>query len=98
MCGCSTKALEVFENLYPELTGGAQFDQYSGLPLNDAFNATSQALHRVGYDGIIVIWDEFGRFLESGASEAFGWADEKKEKKLATIFSFLTLNKLDQVC
>lgn len=66
------KALELFENLYTELTGGAQFDRYSGLPLSDAFNATSQALHGVGYDGIIVIWDEFGRFLESGASDAFG--------------------------
>lgn len=65
-------ALELFERLYPGLTAGARFDRYAGQSLTDAFHTTAKALQDVGYDGIIIIWDEFGRFIESKVGEAFG--------------------------
>jgi hypothetical protein len=66
------EALALFERLYPELAAGASFDSYANVSLADAFHDTAQALQEVGYDGIFIIWDEFGRFVEARAGEAFG--------------------------
>jgi hypothetical protein len=68
------EALSLFESLYPDLTAGARFDIYAGQPLTEAFHHTVSALREVNdrYDGIIIIWDEFGRFIESKVGEAFG--------------------------
>ncbi|GHO75235.1 hypothetical protein KSD_30060 [Ktedonobacter sp. SOSP1-85] len=66
------EALILFEQLYPEITAGAQFDYNTGPSLESIFHATAEALHDSGYEGIIVIWDEFGRFLDSRAGEPFG--------------------------
>lgn len=66
------KALDIFERLYPELTAGAQFDRYASASLTEAFHDTAVSLKEVEYDGIIIIWDEFGRFMESKSSDAFG--------------------------
>ena len=65
-------ALDLFERIYPSLTAGAKFDRYAGQSLTEAFHSTAAALRKVGYDGIIVIWDEFGRFIEAKVGEAFG--------------------------
>lgn len=65
-------ALILFERLYPEITSGAHFDPYTGPTLDSVFHATAEALHDVGYAGIIVIWDEFGRFLDNRVEDAFG--------------------------
>lgn len=66
------KALDIFERLYPELTAGAQFDRYASASLTEAFHDTAVSLKEAGYDGIIIIWDEFGRFMEAKSSDAFG--------------------------
>lgn len=65
-------ALAQFEMIYPTLTGGARFDRYAGPALDEVFHSTAKALHKAGYDGIFVIWDEFGRFLEARTGDAFG--------------------------
>lgn len=65
-------ALTLFENIYPTLTAGARFDRYAGQSLMDAFHTTAEALRAVGYDGIMIIWDEFGRFIEAKVGDAFG--------------------------
>lgn len=70
-------ALSLFEELYPILAAGARFDGYTGATLADSFHETALALHEVGYDGIIVIWDEFGRFMEARANQAFGQEAEQ---------------------
>jgi hypothetical protein len=64
--------LTLFEELYPEITAGAQFDHNTGLSLESIFHGTAEALHNFGYNGILVIWDEFGRFIDTRAGEAFG--------------------------
>lgn len=66
------EALAIFERLYPEIAAGAQFDYNAGLSLENIFRATAEALRDYGYRGILVIWDEFGRFLDSRIGEAFG--------------------------
>lgn len=66
------EALSFFETIYPELTAGARFDIYSGQSLTEAFHYTAAALADNGFDGIMVVWDEFGRFIESKVGEAFG--------------------------
>lgn len=66
------EALDLFERLYPDLTAGAQFDAFTGPKLADTLHATAAALRECGYDGLIIIWDEFGRFIEAKAGEAFG--------------------------
>lgn len=66
------EALTLFEHLYPEITAGAQFNHHTGISLESIFHATAEALHYLGYVGIIIIWDEFGRYLESRVGEAFG--------------------------
>ncbi|VAW43167.1 hypothetical protein MNBD_CHLOROFLEXI01-1658, partial [hydrothermal vent metagenome] len=66
------EALDIFEQFYPELTAGAQFDRYASASLTEAFHDTAVSLKEVGYDGIIIIWDEFGRFMEAKSSDAFG--------------------------
>ena len=66
------EALDLFEQLYPDLTAGAQFDAFTGPKLADTLHATAAALRECGYDGLLIIWDEFGRFVEAKAGEAFG--------------------------
>ncbi|MAU00653.1 MAG: hypothetical protein CL608_26205 [Anaerolineaceae bacterium] len=66
------EALALFERLYPDMAAGARFDPYAGVSLADAFHDTAQALNGTKYDGFFIIWDEFGRFVEARASEAFG--------------------------
>ncbi len=66
------EALELFEQYYPEITAGAQFDHNAGPSTESIFRATAEAIQSSGYAGIVVIWDEFGRFLDSRVGEAFG--------------------------
>ena len=68
----SHEALEQFEDLYPELTAGAVFDENAGVKLADIFHETIGGLRQVGFDGVMIIWDEFGRFMDERANQAFG--------------------------
>lgn len=65
-------ALTLFEQLYPEIAAGAQFDQTAGATLDSLFHAAAEGVKSFGYTGILIIWDEFGRFLESTIGDAFG--------------------------
>jgi hypothetical protein len=66
-------AYDTFLHLYPQLTAGATFNNHYGQSVVDAYRETVAALRAdTGYDGIVILWDEFGRFLEARASEAFG--------------------------
>ncbi len=87
------EALALFERLYPELTAGARFDAYTNVSLVDAFHDTAKALHKIGYDGIFIIWDEFGRFVEARAGEAFG----SDAALLQTFAEFCNRSAVDQV-
>ena len=66
------KALSLFAEIHPVITAGAKFDGFAHASLADAFHDTATALSEIGYDGIAIIWDEFGRFMEASVGEAFG--------------------------
>lgn len=66
------QALTLFERLYSEVTAGARFDYHASISLESIFHATVEALRPLGYAGILIVWDEFGRFLETRVGEAFG--------------------------
>lgn len=66
-------AYQVFTELYIELTAGATFDPVTENAPQLVYRDVAQQLVAHGdYSGIVVVWDEFGRYLEARATQAFG--------------------------
>ena len=61
-----------FEAVYSKLTAGATFDPAIEQAPQVVYRDVASQLCNYGYRGIVVIWDEFGRYLEGHASQAFG--------------------------
>jgi hypothetical protein len=61
----------LFEQLYTQLTAGVEFDHFSQYPPELVYQDVAAMLPASGYSGIVVLWDEFGRYLESRATQAF---------------------------
>jgi hypothetical protein len=53
------KALHEFADIHKSVCAGALFDKFSGVSACDAYDATVEALRNEGYQGIVLIWDEF---------------------------------------
>lgn len=67
------EAYDLFQRLYPRLTAGATFNNHYGQSVVEAYHETVATLRaNADYDGVVVLWDEFGRFLEARAGEPFG--------------------------
>lgn len=68
LSGFVPEALEAFKEWHPKVSAGSPFDPQAlgGMGVADAFREAGTALARDhGYNGIAVIWDEFGYALES---------------------------------
>jgi hypothetical protein len=68
LSGFVPEALEAFKEWHPKVSAGSAFDPQAlgGMGVADAFREAGTALARDhGYNGIAVIWDEFGYALES---------------------------------
>lgn len=67
---CADDALENFRNFYRTATFGTEFDDWvrnSGnvsIEAHDVFCSVAERIQAFGYEGIVVIWDEFGFFIE----------------------------------
>jgi hypothetical protein len=61
-----------FSILYSEITAGATFDPFTEQSAEIVYRDVAAQIKQQGYTGIVVIWDEFGRYLEGHASQAFG--------------------------
>ena len=62
-----------FEQAYTQLTSGVAFDRFAEKSPELVFRDVISMLRREErYAGIVVLWDEFGRYLESRATQAFG--------------------------
>lgn len=60
-----------FEKLYPSLTSGSEFNPFSGLDVVEVYEKVCKKLCETGnYDGIFVVYDEFGKYLESSIAQA----------------------------
>lgn len=68
-----SQAYDVFQRLYPALTAGATFNNHYGQSVVDTYREAVTLLYKeTPYDGIVILWDEFGRFLEARAGDVFG--------------------------
>jgi hypothetical protein len=69
----SVEAYSWFEQTYTQLTSGVVFDRFAEKSPQLVFLDVIRMLRQQNeYDGVVVLWDEFGRFLESRTSQAFG--------------------------
>lgn len=68
----NTDMFGLFEELYAQLTGGAELDPFAGQTPNVIFRDIARQIQNHGYTGLVVLWDEFGRYLDARASQAFG--------------------------
>lgn len=60
-----------FEKLYPSLTSGSEFNPFSGFDVVEVYEKVCKKLCETGnYDGIFVVYDEFGKYLESSIAQA----------------------------
>ncbi len=53
------QALNDFADVHRLVCAGALFDKFSGVSACDAYGAAAEALRDEGYQGILLIWDEF---------------------------------------
>lgn len=62
---------EEFEKLYPSLTSGSEFNPFAGFDVVDIYEQVCKKLCESGKcDGIFVVYDEFGKYLESSIAHA----------------------------
>jgi len=67
------EAYDLFLRLYPKLTAGATFDHHYRQSIVETYSETLALLREATpYQGLIILWDEFGRYLEAHAGEVFG--------------------------
>lgn len=67
----SSTCLKEFEGLYPQLTSGSEFNPFAGFNVVDIYEKVVQKLvASKKYNGIIIVYDEFGKYLESNISHA----------------------------
>lgn len=55
---------ERFTELYPKLTSGSEFNPITGLDVVELYENVIQKIKPKGYSGIVVVYDEFSKFLE----------------------------------
>lgn len=66
-----SQIFEEFEKLYPILTSGSEFNPFLGFDFVEIFEKVNEKICQTGkYDGIFVVYDEFGKYLESSISTA----------------------------
>lgn len=63
-------ALNTFRDFYRTATFGTEFDEWArnsggiSLDAHEVFSSVAERIQSYGYEGIVVIWDEFGFFIE----------------------------------
>lgn len=66
-----SQIFDEFEKLYPILTSGSEFNPFFGFDFIEVFEKVNEKICQTGkYDGIFVVYDEFGKYLESSISTA----------------------------
>lgn len=61
---------EEFERIYPALTSGSEFNPFDGFDVVHLYESILEKISGKGFDGIFVVYDEFGKYLESSISKA----------------------------
>lgn len=63
-------AYKTFNEIYPELTAGSIFNPFVGFNIVDVYDKVNAALKDKGFTGMYVVYDEFGKYLESNIASA----------------------------
>lgn len=64
------KAYQTFVKLYPELTAGSIFNPFACSDVAEVYEKVSEVICECGYSGLYVVYDEFGKYLESSIATA----------------------------
>lgn len=68
-------ALAVFKKIYPELTAGSIFEPMIQTDAVTLYKAINEALcKKMGYAGIVIVFDEFSKFVEGFPKDKFSGA------------------------
>lgn len=63
-------AYRLFVKVYPQLTAGSEFNPLAGSDVIGVFDSVVDELKKVGYQGIFIVYDEFGKFLEGSVDKS----------------------------
>ena len=58
------QALEVFKKIYKELTAGGEFNPLLENNIPKIYENVAYELKKYGFDGMIIVFDEFSKFIE----------------------------------
>lgn len=74
LVSCENKALEIFKEVYPELTAGSIFNPLAGSEVLPIYKSIADKLKEEhGYSGIYIIFDEFSKFIEGQDKNVSGY-------------------------
>ncbi len=62
------EAYQTFVELHPQLTAGSIFNPFVNANVVDVYDKVNTALKAKGYSGMYVVYDEFGKYLETSIS------------------------------
>lgn len=66
----NTEMYKEFISIYPELTAGSSFNPFLVDDVAKLYEDVSQAVQSRGYSGLYIVYDEFGKYLESSIASA----------------------------
>lgn len=61
---------DLFLKIYPSLTSGSEFNPMTGANVISVYESVVQEIKKKGYNGIFVVYDEFGKFLEGSVEKS----------------------------
>lgn len=61
---------EKFVEIYPSLTSGSIFNPFGGFNVVEIYDKVNSTLKNKGFSGMYVVYDEFGKYLESSIAIA----------------------------
>jgi len=61
---------DLFVKIYPLLTSGSEFNPLSGADVISVYDSVAQAIKTKEYNGIFIVYDEFGKFLEGSVDRS----------------------------
>lgn len=64
------KTYQTFVTLYPKLTAGSVFNPFACSDVTEVYEKVCASICERGYDGMYVVYDEFGKYLESNITTA----------------------------
>lgn len=85
------EAYHTFVEIHPVLTSGSIFNPFVGSNVVDIYDNVNTEIKKKGFSGIFVVYDEFGKYLESNIA-----ASSESETKMLQDFAEKCCRESDQ--